>query len=130
MMLTMVRVTGRCCMTSECTPSLSGSIRIGSSLARVVYLRTTPAKLRLGSDGGMSYLIYVFCFPVALSPASLTVRCLSTFVHRICPGMDLAENTLWIGIASIFYAFKISPELDAAGKPVPVDLEYRENSVR
>lgn len=44
--------------------------------------------------------------------------------------MDLAENTLWITVASIFHAFKISPELDSTGKAVPIDLEYRENSVR
>ncbi|KAI0700085.1 cytochrome P450 [Cytidiella melzeri] len=52
------------------------------------------------------------------------------FGRRICPGLDLAENTLWITVASIFYAFKITSELDAQGKPVPIDLEYRENSVR
>lgn len=37
---------------------------------------------------------------------------------------------MWIVIASIFYAFKITPELDKDGNPLPVDLEYEEFSVR
>ncbi len=37
---------------------------------------------------------------------------------------------MWIVIASIFYAFKITPELDNEGNPLPVDLEYEEFSVR
>ena len=53
-----------------------------------------------------------------------------SFSDRICPGKDIAENTMWICIASIFYAFKITPELDKDGNPLPVDLEYEEFSVR
>ncbi|KAI0802036.1 cytochrome P450 [Irpex lacteus] len=52
------------------------------------------------------------------------------FGRRICPGMDLAENTLWITIASIFYAFKVIPALDDKDVPVPIDLEFHEHGVR
>lgn len=44
--------------------------------------------------------------------------------------MDLAENTLWITIASIFYAFKVTPALDDKGVPIPIDLEFHEHGVR
>ncbi|KAI0088547.1 cytochrome P450 [Irpex rosettiformis] len=52
------------------------------------------------------------------------------FGRRICPGKDIAENTMWITIACMFYAFKITSELDKEGNPLPVDLEYEEFSVR
>ncbi|KAI0695235.1 cytochrome P450 [Cytidiella melzeri] len=52
------------------------------------------------------------------------------FGRRICPGKDLAENTLWIAVASICYAFKITSTLDENGVPMPIDLEYREHGVR
>ncbi|KAI0083867.1 cytochrome P450 [Irpex rosettiformis] len=52
------------------------------------------------------------------------------FGRRICPGKDFAENSLWITVASIFYAFKISPAVDDKGVPITIDLEYREHGVR
>lgn len=43
---------------------------------------------------------------------------------RMCPGRNLAEGTLWLGIASILAAFNITPELDKAGVPILPDAEY------
>jgi hypothetical protein len=80
---------------------------------------------------GRRYVLFCASIsPVLLLLLAVLTRRHPALVYRICPGMDLAENTLWIAIASIFYAFRISSDLDAEGKPVPIDLEYKENSVR
>ncbi|KAF8170735.1 cytochrome P450 [Mycena galopus ATCC 62051] len=50
------------------------------------------------------------------------------FGRRLCPGADLAENTLWATIVSIFFAFRITPAHDPAGKEIPIDLEYDEGT--
>ncbi|EXJ53388.1 uncharacterized protein A1O5_13377 [Cladophialophora psammophila CBS 110553] len=42
--------------------------------------------------------------------------------RRICPGMHLAENSLFITIAKILWAFQIAPPLDADGKEEAMDL--------
>ncbi|KAK1480709.1 hypothetical protein CTAM01_14271 [Colletotrichum tamarilloi] len=42
--------------------------------------------------------------------------------RRICPGMHLAENSLFITLAKILWAFKIEPALDPNGKELPIDL--------
>lgn len=52
------------------------------------------------------------------------------FGRRICPGKDLAENHLWITIASMFYAFKITPAVNDKGEKIPIDLEFSEHSIR
>ncbi|KAF8169134.1 cytochrome P450 [Mycena galopus ATCC 62051] len=52
------------------------------------------------------------------------------FGRRICPGADIAENTLWAAIVLIFFAFRITPAHDPAGKEIPIDLEYDEGTVR
>ncbi|PAV19443.1 cytochrome P450 [Pyrrhoderma noxium] len=52
------------------------------------------------------------------------------FGRRVCPGKDLAENTIWITIVSMFYAFKISPATDKDGKQIPIDTHHSEHSVR
>ncbi|KAI5843182.1 putative O-methylsterigmatocystin oxidoreductase [Tricharina praecox] len=41
--------------------------------------------------------------------------------RRICPGMHLAENSLFITLASLLWAFHILPPLDESGREVPVD---------
>lgn len=38
------------------------------------------------------------------------------FGRRICPGMHLALNSLFMNIARILWAFDITPALDASGK--------------
>ncbi|KAF8484314.1 cytochrome P450 [Gautieria morchelliformis] len=52
------------------------------------------------------------------------------FGHRACPGMEIAENTIWITIVSMFFAFKITPGFDATGKAIPIDSKHTEHSVR
>ncbi|KPM40123.1 hypothetical protein AK830_g6429 [Neonectria ditissima] len=42
--------------------------------------------------------------------------------RRICPGMHLAENSLFITLAKILWAFKIEPPVDGQGNEMPVDL--------
>lgn len=44
----------------------------------------------------------------------------------------MAENTIWIAIASIFYAFRITQALDDNGNAIPIDMvnSHSEHSVR
>ncbi|KAF4910983.1 Cytochrome P450 monooxygenase yanC [Colletotrichum fructicola] len=42
--------------------------------------------------------------------------------RRICPGMHLAENSLFVTLAKVLWAFKIEPALDPSGNQIPVDL--------
>lgn len=39
---------------------------------------------------------------------------------RICPGRYLAQNSLWLFVASTLHAFHIEPILDEAGYPVDI----------
>ena len=43
--------------------------------------------------------------------------------RRICPGIHVAERSLFLGISRILWAFKVEPALDAAGKPIIPDQE-------
>ena len=118
--LTFKRLLGPCCMTSESILIPQSSIPIGSSRAKDALHRMTRGTLPLVSVVGThsshhQYIREFDCEGVVL---------------RICPGKDLAENSLWITVASIFYAFKITPKVDAQGRPVPIDLDYREHGVR
>ncbi|KAF8509756.1 cytochrome P450 [Hysterangium stoloniferum] len=42
------------------------------------------------------------------------------FGRRICPGRHLADNTIFIAIASILKAFNITPAEDTNGNPIPI----------
>ncbi|CVK96639.1 related to O-methylsterigmatocystin oxidoreductase [Fusarium mangiferae] len=42
--------------------------------------------------------------------------------RRICPGMHLAENSLFITLAKILWAFRIEPGRGPDGESLPVDL--------
>lgn len=42
--------------------------------------------------------------------------------RRICPGMHLAENSLFITLAKILWAFRIEPGRGPGGESLPVDL--------
>ncbi|KAL8292083.1 hypothetical protein RQP46_001549 [Phenoliferia psychrophenolica] len=44
------------------------------------------------------------------------------FGRRICPGMHLASNSIFINIARILWGFNLSKALDADGKEIPVDI--------
>jgi cytochrome P450 len=41
--------------------------------------------------------------------------------RRICPGMHVAERSLFLGIARMLWAFKFEPQLDARGEPILPD---------
>jgi hypothetical protein len=45
-------------------------------------------------------------------------------VHSICAGRYLAENGLWLTIASFLHTFVVEPALDSEGKEIdaPVDI--------
>lgn len=44
--------------------------------------------------------------------------------RRICPGIHLAERTLWLAMARVLWAFDIKPKVDAStGKPIPIDVD-------
>jgi len=46
------------------------------------------------------------------------------FGFSICPGRYLAENSLFIAVATILQLFDISPAKDSSGKDVPPDFEW------
>ncbi|KAF7331319.1 Cytochrome P450 [Mycena kentingensis (nom. inval.)] len=48
------------------------------------------------------------------------------FGRRICPGMHLARDGLWIGIATLLATCTISPMLDAEGRPIIPDGKLSE----
>lgn len=52
------------------------------------------------------------------------------FGRRICPGKDLAENTVWAMIANLFHAYRITPAVDEEGKAIPIPTEFEEHAVR
>ena len=52
------------------------------------------------------------------------------FGRRVCPGKDLAENTVWAMVASLFHAFRITPARDANGREIPIPNEFEEHAVR
>jgi hypothetical protein len=58
------------------------------------------------------------------------MHALNSVYISVCPGKDVAENTVWVALTSIFYAFKVTPARDENGTEIPIDLEYKENSVR
>jgi cytochrome P450 len=43
--------------------------------------------------------------------------------RRICPGIHVAERSLFLGISRMLWAFDIKPALDAQGKPIYPDPE-------
>lgn len=104
-------------MTLKSTPSLRGSIRTASFTEKAATLSPTPEDRHLVSVDGMRSIYVPLCY--------------THFPHgRICPGKDLAENHLWITIASMFYAFKITPAVNDKGEKIPIDLEFSEHSIR
>jgi hypothetical protein len=43
--------------------------------------------------------------------------------RRICPGLHVAERSLFLAISRILWAFEIKPRMDAKGKPILPDPE-------
>lgn len=44
--------------------------------------------------------------------------------RRICPGIHLAERSIWISAAKILWAFDIGPRKDELGNTVELDISY------
>ncbi|KAF8888758.1 cytochrome P450 [Infundibulicybe gibba] len=49
------------------------------------------------------------------------------FGRRICPGMHLALNSLFINIARVLWAFDVLPQLDDKGQPILPDPDHFTN---
>ena len=60
----------------------------------------------------------------------LTLQRLTPFSRRICPGKDLAYNTVLVAMASLFHVFKITPSLARNGVPVDIPVEFGEHTMR
>ncbi|KAJ9649238.1 hypothetical protein H2201_004246 [Coniosporium apollinis] len=43
--------------------------------------------------------------------------------RRICPGIHVAERSLFLGISRMLWAFNFEPAVDMAGKPIIPDIE-------
>lgn len=43
--------------------------------------------------------------------------------RRVCPGLNVAERSLFLGIAQMLWAFDFSHALDASGKAIPVSTD-------
>jgi hypothetical protein len=42
------------------------------------------------------------------------------YPFRICPGRYMADNSVFIGVASILMAFSITPPQNDIGNPIPI----------
>lgn len=49
--------------------------------------------------------------------------------RRICPGIHLAERSIFNLVSHLLQTFKILPALDANGKEIPVDINAFSNSL-
>ncbi|KAJ6532740.1 cytochrome P450 [Mycena vulgaris] len=56
--------------------------------------------------------------------AASTVAAAFGFGRRICPGMHIAENSMFIAIATILCVFRISKSKDEYGKTIEPAVEY------
>ncbi|KAJ7322934.1 cytochrome P450 [Mycena albidolilacea] len=56
--------------------------------------------------------------------ANSTVAAAFGFGRRICPGMHIAENSVFIAIATILCMFRVSKSIDEQGKVVEPVVEY------
>lgn len=52
------------------------------------------------------------------------------FGRRVCPGKNLAKDSVWITVASILAAFTISKAKDGRGQPIEITEEYEQGLVR
>jgi cytochrome P450 len=41
--------------------------------------------------------------------------------RRICPGIHIADRSLFIAVARLLWGFKIEPIYDQSGKPMPIN---------
>jgi cytochrome P450 len=66
-------------------------------------------------------------FTVSSTRASIVVDSLTLLQfgagRRVCPGLNIAERSLFLGIAYMLWAFDFSHALDEQGNPIPVSTE-------
>ncbi|OXV06661.1 hypothetical protein Egran_05572, partial [Elaphomyces granulatus] len=43
--------------------------------------------------------------------------------RRICPGIHLAERSMFLGAAKLLWAFRFEQKIDAQGNPIPIDTD-------
>ncbi|EUC65529.1 cytochrome P450 family protein [Rhizoctonia solani AG-3 Rhs1AP] len=51
------------------------------------------------------------------------------FGRRRCPGIQLAQASVWLAIVTVLSVFDISPDLDASGRPIMPDLKYSQSTI-
>jgi cytochrome P450 len=61
---------------------------------------------------------------LSTSDATEAVNSAFGFGRRICPGLYLAENSVFLGIATILTVFDISRAVDEMGREVVPEVEY------
>lgn len=59
---------------------------------------------------------------LSLEPAMIYRSFVS--IRRICPGMFLAENAVFLYIASLLYVFKIVNAKDSMGRDIEPEVDY------
>ncbi|KIJ57190.1 hypothetical protein M422DRAFT_23283 [Sphaerobolus stellatus SS14] len=56
---------------------------------------------------------------------------IAAFGHgrRICPGRHLAENTIFLAVASVLKVFNISPPKGDDGREIPIDVKFTSGAI-
>jgi hypothetical protein len=78
----------------------------------------TPLQLHLALDGGQCGYLST---PVR---ANVDPCIIYMFFRRICPGLFLADNSVFLAIATMLYAFNISKAKDQQGAEITPAVEY------
>lgn len=63
-------------------------------------------------------------------PLGALTDVIRSVMDRLCPGMHLSNQTLWIMVASVLALFDISKAKDAQGVEVPVYAKFTTGLVR
>jgi hypothetical protein len=66
---------------------------------------------------------------ISRNPTKLNLNLTSTLDFRICPGRFLAENSLWLHVATVLACFNIAPTVGDDGKPIIPPREYTSGMV-
>ncbi|CAE6423881.1 unnamed protein product [Rhizoctonia solani] len=51
------------------------------------------------------------------------------FGRRRCPGIALAQSSVWLAVVMVLAVYDITPTLDASGKPIMPDLKYSQSTI-
>lgn len=64
-----------------------------------------------------------------LDPAAPEPEAAFGFGRRACAGAAMAQDTLWIYVASVLWAFEVERAVDAQGRPVDVTGAFTSGAV-